>query len=368
MIRCEGVSKRHGGRAILDGFSFESPAGAVTAVLGPSGCGKTTLLRCLAGLDRPDAGRIDLAGLQVFWEPIPQSGIRDSESGIVSVDVPPERRGVNLVFQDLALWPHMTAAEQVAFALEGRGGAKAARREAARGALAAVGLPAEAFDRRPEALSGGERQRLALARAMAPDPAVLLLDEPFAGLHPKVRAELAALARRFARGGWTGVLRDGGGDGERAVLLVTHLAGEALASADRVAILEAGRCGQAGSPETVFSRPATPEAALLLGYTDCLAGTAGPGEGRVATAIGAVECAAAAGRGNCTLAFRPGDFVAAEGGRFEGVVAGAALLDGAPALRVRCGGAAVWVMDAARRVPGETVRFDQARPPAVVGG
>jgi iron(III) transport system ATP-binding protein len=381
VIRCTGLVKSYGGRAILDGVSLEAPAGVVTAILGPSGCGKTTLLRCIAGLDRPDAGRIDLAGRTV--ESVVSPSNRDPGPGTRDVFILPEDRHVNLVFQDLALWPHMTALEHVAFVLHGRAPGRLARREAARAVLAAVGLPTEAEGRRPAALSGGERQRLALARALATDPAVLLLDEPFAGLPPQVREELAGLVRRFARGGRTAGSRPSediplrvsscdvvapplrASSAPRAVLLVTHLAAEALATADRVALLDGGRCVQAGTPAEVLARPASEAAALLLGFTSCLPATRGA-DGRLETPLGPLDVPAAAGLDRCLLAVRPGDFAARPGGRFAGAVVDAAHRDGAPAVRVRCGGAEIWVLDEAPRQPGDSVRFDWVRPPAVV--
>jgi ABC-type Fe3+/spermidine/putrescine transport system ATPase subunit len=364
VIRCENVIKRHGDRAVLDGISLEAPAGAVTAVLGPSGCGKTTLLRCIAGLDRPDAGRINLGGVTVEDRVPPSTGNR--KPGTRNRFVRPEDRRVNLVFQDLALWPHLSAMDHVAFVLHARGLDAAARSEAARAALAAVGLPAEAAGRRPAALSGGERQRLALARAMATDPAVLLLDEPFAGLPPPAREELAGLARRFARGGWAAVRDPAAPPGApRAVLLVTHLAAEALATADRVAIVDGGRCVQAGTPAEVLARPASEAAAFLLGFTSCLPATRGA-DGRLETPLGPLDVPAAAGLDRCLLAVRPGDFAARPGGRFAGEVVDAAHRDGAPALHLRCGGAEVWVSADGPRTAGETVQFDLVRMPGVV--
>jgi iron(III) transport system ATP-binding protein len=363
MIHCENLIKTRGGRRILDGFSIEVPAGGICALLGPSGCGKTTLLRCIAGLDHPDAGRIALAG-RVVTDIAPPAG--DGRSAPRPRFIPPESRGVNLVFQDLALWPHLTALDHVAFVLKVPRGA---RRAAARAALEAVGLAA-GHDRRPGALSGGEQQRLALARSMACDPLVLLLDEPFAGLHPEIRGELAGLVRRFARGGWAACREAAGEAGSpRAVLLVTHLADEALALADRVAIFGRGHCEQAGTPAEVLARPASASAALLIGFTTCLPGEAREGDGGVETPLGVVTCPGARGRARCLLAFRPGDFAARPGGRFAGVIVAAAVKLGVPAARVRCGGAEVWVaLDGELVRPGDPVRFDQVRPPSIVGG
>jgi iron(III) transport system ATP-binding protein len=201
---------------------------------------------------------------------------------------------------------------------------------------------------------------------MATDPAVLLLDEPFAGLPPQVREELAGLARRFARGGWESV-RGGTAGAPRAVLLVTHLAAEALATADRVAILDGGRCVQAGTPAEVLARPASEAAAFLLGFTSCLPATRGA-DGRLETPLGPLDVPAAAGLGRCLLAVRPGDFAARPGGRFAGEVVDAAHRDGAPALRVRCGGAEVWVSADGPQTAGGMVRFDIVREPGIVVG
>jgi iron(III) transport system ATP-binding protein len=259
-----------------------------------------------------------------------------------------------MVFQDLALWPHMTALETVAFALAGGGGAREARRARARETLAAVGLP-EGLDRRPDTLSGGERQRLAFARAIAPSPRTLLLDEPFTGLHPQVREDLAGLTRRW--------VRETPG---RAVLLVTHLADEALALADHAAVMGAGRCEQSGPPEALLARPASESAAYLLGYSTCLPAARCADNGWVETPLGRLDCPEAASSDRCRLAFRPGDFAARPEGRYSGTVVDTGVKNGVPACRVRAGDALLWVTGGGPARPGDAIRFDLAGRPAVL--
>ena len=270
-LRCHGLERRfpagltvdgagpaigNGERRVLAGVDLEVGEGALLAVLGPSGGGKTTLLRILAGLDRPDAGRVEVLGREVDGP---------------GVFVPPEARRVGLVFQDYALFPHFTALENAAFGVPGPDGRQRAER-----ALDLVGL-SERAGQRPAELSGGEQQRVALARALAPRPAVLLLDEPFsnldAALRAGVREEVAGLLR---------------GLGATAVL-VTHDREEAFALADRVALLIDGVVLRAGTPEELARDPGSRAAARFLGETNFL-----PAESDGATAlceIGRVELA-----------------------------------------------------------------------------
>jgi iron(III) transport system ATP-binding protein len=224
--------------AAVDDVSLELREGEVLALLGPSGCGKSTTLRLIAGHERPDAGEV--------W--IQRRRVAGGERG--GDWVPPERRRIGMVFQDYALFPHLTAAENVAFGL--RGMSSTARRERVETLLSAVGL-AELAARHPHQLSGGQQQRVALARAMAPRPAAILLDEPFntldAHLREQVRGDMLALLRQ------EGV----------AVLLVTHDQDEAMTSADRVAVMRAGRIEQVDTPTTLYNRPATRFVAEFVG-------------------------------------------------------------------------------------------------------
>ncbi|MFM1768343.1 MAG: hypothetical protein RJA22_872 [Verrucomicrobiota bacterium] len=230
--------RRHPG-----GFEVEAdlrlPAGrpGVTVLLGPSGCGKTTVLRCVAGLDRPQEGRIEFAG--ETW--------CDAATGTW---VAPAARGVGMVFQDYALFPHLTAAGNVAYGL--RGAAASAREREVSAWLEQFGL-AGLGGRRPRELSGGQQQRLALARALAARPRLLLLDEPLSALEPALRGELRAGLRRW--------LAEAG----IPVLLVTHDREEALALGDELVVMLAGRLRQAGPVLDVLNRPADGDVARLVG-------------------------------------------------------------------------------------------------------
>ncbi len=251
-----------GGRVVLEDFDIEVAPGSITAILGPSGGGKTTLLRIVSGLEPADTGTIRLFGKEVSGP---------------SVFVPPEARRVGIVFQDYALFPHLTALGNVAFGAPGPAGLTKAW-----GALQMLGL-SEVADRRPDNLSGGEQQRVALARALAPEPSLLLLDEPFsnldAALRVGVRSEVAALLRRL---------------GTTAVL-VTHDREEAFSLADRVVLLLKGRIRGAGTPEELARNPGNREAARFLGETNLLPAES---DGRTATSeLGRLELRAPAPAG-----------------------------------------------------------------------
>jgi iron(III) transport system ATP-binding protein len=256
VIALDAVTRRFDGVAAIDGVTLEAPAGRVTALLGASGSGKSTLLRVVAGLEPVDAGRVLLDG------------------GVVSAPghtAPAEDRRLGFVFQDYALFPHMTAVANVAFGLAGE---KTKRRAEAAAWLDRVGLGHRA-DAYPHQLSGGEQQRVALARALAPRPRAVLLDEPFSGLDPVLRATLrettlAAIAEVGA-----------------TVLLVTHDADEAMLIADRIAILREGRLVQAGTPRDVYTNPTSLEAAAALGPVNVFEGVAEAG--RVQTPFGDVS-------------------------------------------------------------------------------
>lgn len=231
--------------AVLDGVSLSVHEGELLTLLGPSGCGKTTLLRLVAGFERPDGGSVHLGGK-------------------VAADAqhwtPPERRGVGMVFQDYALFPHLTVLQNVTFGLSGLRG-RAEREARAREVLGLVGLTV--FEKRhPHQLSGGQQQRVALARALAPRPRLLLLDEPFsnldAALRHSTRQEVRAILRRAGT----------------TALLVTHDQEEALAFSDRVIVMRGGRVEQIGTPEQVYREPATAFVASFLGRSNLVAGTA----------------------------------------------------------------------------------------------
>jgi putative spermidine/putrescine transport system ATP-binding protein len=232
-IELRSASRQFGPVVALDEVSLTIAPGEFFALLGPSGSGKTTCLRLVAGFDRPDSGSIWLNGVDV-------------------TNVPPHRRNVNTVFQDYALFPHMSVAENVAYGLRVRGVAAAERRERAREMLSLVQL--ETFgDRRPAQLSGGQRQRIALARALINQPQVLLLDEPLGALDLKLRedmqSELKSLQQRL------GI----------TFVFVTHDQGEALSMADRVAVFSQGRIEQLDTPRDLYARPRTAFVADFVG-------------------------------------------------------------------------------------------------------
>jgi sulfate transport system ATP-binding protein len=240
-IVVRGANKRYGDFVALDDVDFEVPAGSLTALLGPSGSGKSTLLRAIAGLDQPDSGTITINGRDV-------------------TRVPPQRRDIGFVFQHYAAFKHMTVRDNVAFGLKIRRRPKAEIAEKVDNLLKVVGL--SGFQGRyPNQLSGGQRQRMALARALAVDPQVLLLDEPFGALDAKVREDLRAWLRR---------LHD---EVHVTTVLVTHDQAEALDVADRIAVLRDGRIEQVGSPTDVYDTPANAFVMSFLGAVSSLNGT-----------------------------------------------------------------------------------------------
>jgi sulfate transport system ATP-binding protein len=240
MISAENVTKRWGEFTALDDVSVDIAAGSLTALLGPSGSGKSTLLRVIAGLEAPDAGRVVLEGRDV-------------------TDVPPQKRGIGFVFQHYAAFKHLTVRENVAFGLRIRKRPKAEVAAKVDELLGVVGL--EGFQTRyPGQLSGGQRQRMALARALAIEPSVLLLDEPFGALDAKVRAELRAWLRR---------LHD---EVHVTTVLVTHDQEEAMDVADRIVVVNEGRVEQTGAPRELYDRPANGFVMSFLGPTARLEG------------------------------------------------------------------------------------------------
>jgi sulfate transport system ATP-binding protein len=224
-IEVRNVTKRFGTFLALDDVSLEIPDGSLTAVLGPSGSGKSTLLRIVAGLERPDSGEIRLAGKD-------------------ATRLTPQRRDVGFVFQHYAAFKHMTVRDNVAFALTVRKRSKQEIRERVDELLELVQLQGYA-DRYPSRLSGGQRQRMALARALAAKPRVLLLDEPFGALDARVRAELRDWLRRLHE------------EVHVTTVFVTHDQEEAMEVADRVAVLDHGRLEQVGAPAELYDAPAS---------------------------------------------------------------------------------------------------------------
>jgi len=285
-LRVCGVSKSfptpEGGEVrALDDVSLDVADGSFTVLLGPSGCGKTTLLRCIAGLEAPDSGEILLAGERIDMVPV-------------------WRRRVNTVFQSYALFPHMTVAQNIAFGLEMDrvGKADIARRVDEMLELVRLGGLGQ---RRPNQLSGGQQQRVALARALAKDPQVLLLDEPLSALDLKLRRGMQTELKRLQR------------ETSITFILVTHDQGEAMAMGDQVAVFDAGRIVQLGSPEDVYLRPRTAFVADFIGEANLIQARRAAGD-IVIEGVGLVEAAMLANpdaveQGAIALAIRPENIV-----------------------------------------------------------
>ncbi|MBS5468510.1 MAG: ABC transporter ATP-binding protein [Clostridium sp.] len=230
------------GEEILRGLSLRAERGAFVSLLGESGCGKSTLLKSIAGLIEAASGEIQLDGRSLLT-------------------VSPEKRGTVIVFQDLRLFPHMTVEKNIAFPMELRGLSREQRKKETERLLDEVQLTGYG-KRKIRELSGGQMQRVALARALAAEPSVLLLDEPFSGLDERLRAEMGSLVRRIHR--------------ERKIttILVTHDSREALQMSDRIVLMKEGSVLQCGTPEELFWRPASREAAEYFGRANYLRGTA----------------------------------------------------------------------------------------------
>jgi ABC-type Fe3+/spermidine/putrescine transport system ATPase subunit len=238
-LKVDGVRVAYGAVRVLDGLDLTVGRGEFVALLGSSGCGKTTLLRTIAGFIEPSSGRILVGGRDV-------------------THLPPDKRGMALVFQSYALWPHMTVAQNIGYGLKLRGvsrGEMAGRVGEIQELLGLKGLEA----RKPAALSGGQRQRVALGRALAIQPDILLLDEPLSNLDARIRLtvrhEISALQRRL------GI----------TAIHVTHDREEAMVMADRIVILDAGEIAQVGSPEDLFNRPKSPFVAAFMGADNVVA-------------------------------------------------------------------------------------------------
>ncbi len=232
LLSVQDVSKSFEGVTVIEECSLEVGWGEMVSLLGPSGCGKTTLLRIIAGLERADRGTIHIAGTQVAGN---------------GIWVRPEDRNVGMVFQDWALFPHLDVARNV-----GYGVPRAKRSAEVAKTLELVNLPGMQ-DRMPETLSGGQQQRVALARALAPQPTALLLDEPFSNLDSALRREVRTEVRQLLQA--TGM----------TAVFVTHDREEALVLGDRVAVMDAGRIVQIGSPAEVYQHPANPWVASFIG-------------------------------------------------------------------------------------------------------
>ncbi len=244
----DGLTKRFGEHAAVENLSLAVEQGEFLALLGPSGCGKTTTLQMIAGFVTPTSGAITLDGKDLLA-------------------VKPAKRGLGIVFQSYALFPHMTAAENVAFGLDMQGVASDERKRRVGETLELVGLGAFA-DRYPRRMSGGQQQRVALARALVIRPSILLLDEPLSNLDAKLREEMQIELRQIQRNVGT------------TTILVTHDQSEAMALSDRIAVMSQGRIEQIAPPHEAYERPATPFVASFLGKTNVLkAGIQSDGDG-----------------------------------------------------------------------------------------
>jgi iron(III) transport system ATP-binding protein len=284
-LRVESLAKRFAGEgeelAAVNGISFAVPKGELFTLLGPSGCGKSTTLRCIAGLERPEAGSISIDG-------------RDVYSSAKNLFVNPERRGIGMVFQSYAIWPHMTVFQNVAYALEVKRLPRAQVRERVMQALELVGLDFLA-DRPAPKLSGGQQQRVALARAIVGSPSLLLFDEPLSNLDAKLRERMRVEIRDLQKR-----LRI-------TAVYVTHDQAEALAISDTIAVMDAGRILAMGEPREIYAAPASRFVADFVGLSNILRGRvlAAPqadGTGEVEVAFGRVRCRLDDG-------MRPGDAV-----------------------------------------------------------
>lgn len=242
----EKIEKRLGTAQILRGVSFQLQEREILALLGASGSGKTTLLRSVAGLEQPDAGKIEIRGQLVF----------DAASGF---EIPAEQRGLGLVFQSYAIWPHRSVFENVAYGLRVRRAPEAETRQKVGAVLERLGL-GQLADRYAHQLSGGQQQRVALARAMVYNPPVLLLDEPLSNLDAKLREDARAWLREIIK------------QTETSALYVTHDQTEALAIADRVLLLDRGLIQEEGAPEQIYGAPTNRFSAEFMGSNNRLEG------------------------------------------------------------------------------------------------
>ena len=232
-LQLRAINKRFGERQVLNELCLDVANGECVALLGASGCGKSTALRLIAGLDHPDQGSIRINGVEM-------------------VDVPAERRRVGMVFQSYALFPHLNVWENLELGLRMRGGTAGARDERIRSVLEVLQLSGQA-QQRPSQLSGGQRQRVALARALLRDPLVYLLDEPMSNLDAQLREDLRPQLRRLMIGG------------EQPVVYVTHDQQEAMALADRIAVMREGCIEQIGTPRELYLQPASTFVAQFIG-------------------------------------------------------------------------------------------------------
>ncbi len=314
-VEVNRLVKEYGAVRAVDEVSFVVPEGGITTLLGPSGCGKTTILRCIAGLETATAGEIVIGSRTV------SSDGRD----LVAV----EARNLGMVFQSYAIWPHMTIARNVGYGLKVRGRPREEIERRVRGALALVRL-ADYGERYPGQLSGGQMQRVVLARALAYDPELLLLDEPLANLDAHLREEMRQELKRIQR------------ETNMTMIAVTHDQSEALALSDQIMVMSAGHVLQRGRPEEIFRRPQTAEVARFLGATNVM--QARRIDGRLTIeGLGAVpENSAGTVTGDAAkVLFRPSDAILRTAGTeagWPGEVVFAQYLGREVQYLIRCGG------------------------------
>jgi len=314
-VRLARLSKSFDGlKRAVDGVDLAIAAGEFFALLGPSGCGKTTTLRMIAGFETPDEGRIHVGGADV-------------------TDVPVHRRNLGMIFQSYALFPHRTVAENVAFGLRMRGLARRDIADAVTRALKQVAL-AGYEDRRPAQLSGGEQQRVALARALVVRPPVLLCDEPLGALDRKLRQSMQFELKQLQK------------DLGVTLIFVTHDQEEAMAMADRIAVMNAGRIEQAGTPAEIYGRPRTRFVADFIGEINLFAGAWRDGAFYLESGV-RVPANAAGRAGPGTIAVRPErmHFVPAGEAVFSGTIESANYLGGHVLYRVVAHGAKLLVRE-----------------------
>ncbi|KQU69329.1 spermidine/putrescine ABC transporter ATP-binding protein [Phycicoccus sp. Root563] len=337
-VELTGLRRSYGDVHALDDLTLRLAPGELVALLGPSGCGKTTALRCLAGLEDPDEGRIEVDGRDL-------------------TRVPTNKRDLGMVFQAYSLFPHMTARQNVEFGLQLRRQPGQQRRSRAAEMLELVGLSTQA-DRYAHQMSGGQQQRVALARALAIEPQVLLLDEPLSALDAKVRVQLRDEIRRIQLEVGT------------TTLFVTHDQEEALAVADRVGVMRGGRLEQIASPEELYSRPVNDFVADFVGVTNRLHGQS---HGTTATVLGASIplLPGSAPEGAATVLVRPEHLTVALDPAGPGTVLSASFLGAHGRVVVDPGGAGQQVIvqvpsgSVADFAPGATVTLRPTGDPAL---
>ena len=273
VLTAQNVTRKYAGKPVVDGVDLSLQPGLITALLGQSGAGKSTLLRLIAGLERPDAGQISV-GQTILSDP--------------HTMIPAEKRRIGLIFQDFALFPHLTAQKNIAFGLAD----KQTAMDQASDWLAKINLQHRA-DAYPHQLSGGEQQRIAIARALAPDPLAILMDEPFSGLDPALREDVRQTALEIIK------------RSQIPALLVTHDATEAMLSADHLAIMRNGKIVQQGLPATVYTAPKDLETGLALGPMITIEGQTNPASGTINTPYGPITTPHLPAKTAVTIGLRP---------------------------------------------------------------